>query len=300
MIRFNPDPIPSMLSLLGQTQRDQNTALEQLSTTRRVNRPSDDPAAAAANVEDIAHIALDDRYIANAETLRELMNTADSTLNSVVMALERAISLGIEGATGTQTAENRSAIADDVLGIRDQVFGLANLSFRGRYVFAGTAGEQPPFILDASSPSGVTYVGNASTSSAPIGEQRTMQTNLPGSQIFMSSGQDVFAGLKSLADALASNSSSDYIGACVANVRSSFEHIGRSRIFYGTAMNQLDSQSSFLQNEKLLIAEHQNQNVGSDPATAASNVQQAQFAREATLQAVAISSRLSLLDYLNS
>jgi flagellar hook-associated protein 3 FlgL len=298
MIRFNPDLIPDMLRLLSQSQQRENTALQQLSTSRRVNVPSDNPAASAANIEDIARNSSDDQYIANVETLRELMNTGDSALSSIVTSLQRAISIGVEGANDTQTAETRAAIAEDVLGIKDQVLSLANLSFRGRYVFAGSATMQPPFVKDATSTSGVTYAGNAQINQVQVGDQRMIPTNLPGNTIFTSAGSDVFQALQSLADALKSNAGGTTIGDCVTHLREAFDHIGAQRVFYGNSMNQLDAEGSFLQNDKLLIAQHQNQTVAADPAKAASDFQQAQFAREATLQAVAKATGMSLFDYL--
>ena len=298
MIRFNPDPIPDMLRLLGQTQKAENSALQQLSTGRRVNSASDDPAAAAANIEDLARLGDDDQYTANVETLHELINTADSTLNSVVTSLQRALTIGIEGANGTQSAENRMAIAGDVTGIRDQILSLANLSFRGRFVFAGTTGDQPPFTADPTAPSGVVYGGNQQISQVQIDEGRTVSTNVPGDQVFMSSGGDVFAALNSLANALKANASTTEIGDCVSSVRAALDHISSSRVFYGNSMNQLDSEKTFLDNDKLLVAQHQNTTVAADPAKAASDLEQAMFARQATMQGIAKSTGMSLLDYL--
>ena len=46
-MRINPNPTLDLLAALSLTQEDQQTALEQLASGRRVNKPSDDPAAAA-------------------------------------------------------------------------------------------------------------------------------------------------------------------------------------------------------------------------------------------------------------
>lgn len=298
MIRFNPDPIPDMLRLLAQTQQAENTALQQLSTGRRVNAPSEDPAAAAANIEDLARLSNDGQYKANVETISELMNTADSTLNSVVTGLQRALTIGIEGANGTQTPENRRSIAADILGIKAQMVSLANLSFRGRYVFAGTATDQAPFVVDIASASGISYVGNQNSTQVQIDEGRTLATNLPGDSVFMSAGKDIFSALQNLADALTNNAATDVIGTAVTNLRTAVDHITASRVFYGNAMNQFEAEKTFLDNDGLLVAHHQNTIIAVDPAKAASDVQQAEFARQATLQGVAKATNMSLLDYL--
>ena len=49
-MRVNPNTQTDMLSYLQASQVQEQTAMEQLATGLRVNVPSDDPAAAAANL----------------------------------------------------------------------------------------------------------------------------------------------------------------------------------------------------------------------------------------------------------
>jgi hypothetical protein len=46
-VRVNPNPMPDLLAALNRTRQDTEEALRELSSGRRVNQPSDDPAAAA-------------------------------------------------------------------------------------------------------------------------------------------------------------------------------------------------------------------------------------------------------------
>lgn len=296
-IRVNPDTRADLLALLNETQLRQQKSLAELSTGRRVNLPSDDPSAAAAMIDDIARAASGDQYVENIDTVREWLTTADSSLNSVVTALQRAMTLAVEGATETQSTANRLAIANDVRGIKDQIFSLANLSFRSRYVFGGSITDAAPYVLDSTAPSGVAYHGNTEINQVVVGERRTAAVNMPGSSIFGSPGADVFSSLENLAKALEANST-DAIKTAANEVRGSFDHVVSARVFYGNAINQIDADQTFLKAEIVQLQSDQNSLVGADPAKSVSDLQQAQWAREATLAAAARSSNLSLLDYL--
>ncbi|HEX8925725.1 MAG TPA: flagellar hook-associated protein FlgL [Terriglobales bacterium] len=295
-MRINPDTHSDMLALLSSTQEAANTALSQMSSGKRVNVASDDPAAAAANVIEDARSSQDDQFLQSIASLEQLLNTADSTLNSVVTALTRAITLGVSGGNGTLSDSDRQSLANEVSGIKQQVLGLANASFNGQYLFAGTDTQSQPYKQDSTANGGVAYVGNGQSNSADVGGF-SVQTNLPGSSIFSNSGRDVFDALQTLADSLQGGDQST-IATATTTVRAALDGVTSARVFYGNTLNQLNAQQNYLNAEKVEIASYQNQLVGADLTTAVTNLSQAQLAREATLQAVARTQNMTLLNYL--
>ncbi len=85
-----------------------------------------------------------DQYTANSDSLTDVLNTGDSTLSSVVTLLQQAVSLGVEGANGTNNQTDLNSIAAQVSGIQSQMLSLANTSYAGQYLFAGTATRNRP------------------------------------------------------------------------------------------------------------------------------------------------------------
>jgi flagellar hook-associated protein 3 FlgL len=295
-MRINPDATADLLAQLRYSQASESLALQQLSSGRRVAAPSEDPAAISAMIQDAARRSRDDQYSQGIATIRDSMSIADSSLGSVVVSLQRAISLGIEGATSTQSAANREAIATDVSGIFDEVLGVANLSYRNTNLFSGTE-DKTPYVRDNTSSSGVQYVGNDNVIRVQVSESLTVQANCPGSQLFSAPGADVFASLQELQASLNANDPAR-IQAATAQVRAAYDHVTAARATFGNTMNQLDSSSQFLDAEKLNLKTRETLLVGADPAEAVINLKQAQFARDATLAAVGQRSGLSLLDHL--
>src|SRR5271154_2614411 len=100
-MRVNPNMVPDVLASIYTTQTQQQSALQQLSTGKRVNLPSDDPLAAALMVANQDQSSRADQYLQNVDALTNQMQTADTALSSTVAALNQAITLGVEGANGT-------------------------------------------------------------------------------------------------------------------------------------------------------------------------------------------------------
>jgi flagellar hook-associated protein 3 FlgL len=293
-MRINPYPMPDLLAAIAQTENQQTTALLQLASGRKINTPSDDPVGAAVLVQNHDRVSQDDAFLKSAGSVTGQLQSADSSLGSVVLALQRAITLGVEGGTGTLSDTDRTAVLGEVSGIRDQLLSLANLSYNGRYVFSGTA-QTLPFVLDSTMASGVRYDGNGSVNSVAIGNGYQLQANLPGSQIFAGAGGDVFQSISNLMTALQTNSGID---AAVTGVSNAFNYVTAQRVFYGNAINQIGSQQTYLSNEKLQLSQQEDAVAGADMSAVASQLVNAQNARTATLSAIGRISQLSLFDYL--
>jgi flagellar hook-associated protein 3 FlgL len=295
-LRINPDPAPDLLAAIALNRQAQNTALQQISTGRQVNQLSDNPAAASQDVLNHVQSNQDDQFLQNVSFLQSQGNSTDSTLSSVVQAVTQAISLAVEGANGTLSDANRQAVAEQVSGIRDQVLGLANQTFQGNYVFAGTATSTQPFVLDATQPDGVKYNGNINVNSIEISSGQTIPLNLPGSQIFTNPAGDLLGALNGLITALQTNTGID-----TANTKldQAFTQLTTQRVFYGNVLQQLQSTQTFLNSDKLLAAQQENSLVGVDMANAITNLEQASVATNAILGATnQILTTLNLLNFL--
>lgn len=294
-MRVNPNPLPDLLAALQQTEQEINTDLGEISTGRSINSPSDNPAGAAQLEQNADQTAEADQYLRSIGSVQGELQNADSTLSDVVTALQRAISLGTEGANGTLNAADRQAVAAEVQGIQSELVNLANLSYQGSFVFAGTASQTAPYVLSSASPSGVTYVGNTEVNHITVGNHFTIQTNTPGSQLFSSPGKDMFQAIQDLITNLQSGNN---IGTAVNEVSAAYRYINTQRVFYGNAVNQLDSQQNFLNTETTQLAQQQNTVGGADLSKVVSDLVNAQVSRQATLEAVSQTQQVDLFNYI--
>jgi len=296
-MRVNPDMSGDVLAAIWQTQNQENTALQQISSGKRVNVPSDDPLAAAQMVANQDQTNRADQYLQNVDTLTNQLQTADTALGSAVTAVTQAITLGVQGSTGTLSSANRQQIVQNLQGIQSQLVQLANTAVGGNYLFGGTASTVPPYTLDPTNPSGVIYNGNGGTNTVQVADGLKLQTNMPGNQLFQNSAGDIFGSLQGLITALQTGTDTDAQTA-TNQLRTAFDSLTGQRIFYGNAVNQLNSTQTFLQQEQVTLKSQANNLVGADLTKTAIDLTRAQTAHDAALAAAAKILPTSLLDYL--
>jgi flagellar hook-associated protein 3 FlgL len=294
-MRINPNPMPDLLAALNQTELETQQATNEISTGRSVNVPSDNPTAAALLVDNNDQTTFNSGYLQSATAVEGQLSAADSTLSSVVNAMQQALSLGVEGANGTLSDADRTSIVNELQGIQSQLVSLSNTSYQGHYIFSGTYTGKTPYVLDGSSPSGVTYKGNDDVNQVSLGSGYKISVNMPGSQLFSAAGNDVFLSINNLIQALQTNTG---VSDAVTAVSTASSYISAQRVFYGNASDQAQSQTTYLNAAKLQLAQQQTTLGGADLPTAATNLQQASVDTQATLAAIAKLSQDNLFDYI--
>ncbi len=133
---------------------------ENLTSGKRVVRASDDPTA-AANAERamtrISRIATDQRAL---ESQRNAIAQAESTLGSATDVLQRFRELVVSAGNGVHSAAERSSIAVELQGLRDQIYALANTQdTNGLPLFGALASALEPFVGPAASAPDYTFQG---------------------------------------------------------------------------------------------------------------------------------------------
>lgn len=295
-IRVNPNILPDLVSSIDQAQQAAQTAAQEMATGRSVNYLSDNPAAAATLVGNQALQSENDQFQTNLTDLQGKFQAADSALNNAVQLMTTAISIGTEGANGTLSTADRQAIAQEVQGLQQQMLALANTSYEGTYVFAGTNVTTQPFIQNGSSPTGVQYNGNDGVTKVQIGEGQSMQTNVGGDQIFTNANGNVFNALNDLANALTSGTGID---AANTEVQQAFSQLTTQRVFYGNALQQVQNSQSYLSQEQVDLSTQQTQLVGANMTQVVANESQAVTDEQAALSAAGqVLSLPTLLSYL--
>lgn len=118
----------------------------------------------------------------------------------MVAQLTQAISIATGANNGTLNSSQLQSISNQLSGIRDDVTSLANTSYQGKYIFGGSQTSTLPFTTsNATAPATISYNGDhvANYLKSPNGQ--TIQLNMPGNQIFPTSGANsAFQALNSL------------------------------------------------------------------------------------------------------
>jgi len=87
--------------------------------------------------------------------------------------------------------------------------------------------------------------------------------------------------------------------AANTNLQQAFTQLTNQRVFYGNTLQQLQSTQTYLNSDKLQLAQQENSLVGVDLSSSITNLEQSSTATSAILSATGqILSTLNLLNYL--
>lgn len=155
---------------------------EQMSTGKRVNRPSDDPIAASQAVVLSQAQAQNSQYTLARSFASQRVGLEESVLGQVTTALQSAQDKIVYAGNGSLSDNDRSSIATDLQGIRDQLLNLANSTDgNGRYIFAGYKTDAPAFDQATGK-----YDGGDTPIRQQVDSARNMQISHTGQEVFES------------------------------------------------------------------------------------------------------------------
>ncbi len=158
------DAYAASLQRLSSRQNDLVSMQENLTAGKRVLRASDDPAAAAQAERArtrMARVETDQRAL---ETQRNSLSSAESTLGEANTAMQRFRDLIVQGGNTALSPTDRASLTQEMRGLRDQIFALANRQdTNGQALFGGLGSTGAPFV---DQPGGVVFEGLAGQASA--------------------------------------------------------------------------------------------------------------------------------------
>lgn len=148
---------------------------EQISSGKRVNRPSDDPAAAERISQFQNVLQMTAKRLDTVNEAEGRLNYSDSALDTAGNTLQRAKELAVQMASDTNTAVNRRNAAQEVQQLMLGLAGVANSQLNGRFLFAGSQTQTEPFVLGSATGSASTANAGGATIAASVATVSALQ-----------------------------------------------------------------------------------------------------------------------------
>ncbi|GAB7555286.1 flagellin [Novosphingobium sp. 11B] len=131
------------------------TAMERLSTGKRINSAKDDAAGLAISTSMTSQIRGMSQGIRNANDGISLAQTAEGTLSEVGNMLQRVRELAIQSASGTYQTSDRAAMQQEVSALTTQINdSFTQAKFNGNTLISTTAGADLTFNIQTGSQGG--------------------------------------------------------------------------------------------------------------------------------------------------
>ena len=126
---------------LARNERALGTAMEQLSTGRKINSAADNASGLAISTRMTSQIRGLDQAVRNANDAVSMVNTAEGALDEITDMLQRIRELAVQSGTGTTSSSDRSYLHAELDHLIAEIDRVAdNTQWNGRNILNGAAG----------------------------------------------------------------------------------------------------------------------------------------------------------------
>jgi flagellar hook-associated protein 3 FlgL len=269
----------------------------QVSTGKRIEKPSDDPSATLGSIGEHTELSAIDQYKRATDSVASRLAVIDTVLSDLIVQVERSQVAALSARGSTKTTTQREAAALELEGIRDTMFGDINTSFNGTHVFSGSASTMPPYTRVGSGPISA-YAGSTSEMVVDIDQQRAVKIAFNGQLVTQGSdAADIFVEFDNLIAAVRAGNDAG-IAAGTQALDRMFDRVSKAQGRVGADLRTIDEQKLRLDELKRSSAKRLSALEDTNMAEAISGMAQADAAYRAALGAVNSVTRMSLMDYL--
>jgi len=254
---------------------------------KRITKLSDDPIGVTQVLNIKSSLANIEQMGRNITMGTSWLTASESALSNVQDLISESKALCVQMATATTGAEERATAANTVQNTLEEIISLANTEVNGRYIFAGSETDSPPFDEDG------TYNGDNNPFKIKIGRDATVAVGCDGEAVFGT----IFETLNDLKSALESNTISG-IEAAMDNLDSHFERISSQISDIGSKITRMEIKERIYEDSDLYNTERLSQIEDVDIAEAIIDLESKELAYQACLASSSRVMELSLLDYL--
>jgi flagellar hook-associated protein 3 FlgL len=276
----------------------------QTATGKRVLSPSDDPPSAARSTLLKLRLENNQQLVSSVNQALEWIDASESGLSTVQRILADARLVVLQGANATQSAESRSALAQRLNQLLDELASTSTLQYGGDYLYSGERFDVPPYTFTRDGDgliTGLVAETNINGRVERLVDQNfKVEVNATPASVFGVDDParvDIFQVLIDARDALLANDG-DAAAALVTDLQDGEDQVTAAIAGLGATTVQLQGMLDRLDRRELGIEEEISDAEDADLAETLIDLQNQEVVLEAALRATARVNQLSLFDYI--
>lgn len=246
MLRVTSNMMSSQLLLnLNRNARTMNDTQLQLSSGRKINKPSDDPVGITYSLRYRAELSSNEQYTKNVDSSLSWLDYNDTTLGQAGDVVQRLRELTVQASTGSNPQSALDSINAEVLQLKEQLVDISNSKLNGKYIFNGEQYDTKPYDF-AKGTDGTYDVSKAITTDTGqiqyiVGEDVRMPINQTGNDVFGYTGDadNIFTVINNISAALTSGNITA-VSAELDNIDTRVETILTARSEVGAKTNRIE------------------------------------------------------------
>lgn len=193
----------AFINNLNKNLQNMQKAQEQLTSGKKVSKPSDNPLLVGKILSMKEDIKQNEQYKSNIGSSKDWVQTQDTALADVTKSMNRIRDLMVYGSNGLLTKSDRDAIQEEVKMEVGEIRDALNTNFDGRYIFSGQTTEERPFEISGDGETILTYSGKGGNLEREIAQGVTIELMTDGNEI-VGKNNELGNFLKDVIDAMES------------------------------------------------------------------------------------------------
>jgi flagellar hook-associated protein 3 FlgL len=205
----------NMLRHISQSYERMGKTQEQLSTGKKISRPSDDPVVAMKGMTYRTNLTEVEQYKRNLSEAYNWMENSDAALDKATSVMQRIRELTVQASNGTLEDSQKEMIAKEVGQLKEHLASIANTQVAGKYIFNGNDTTKAPVDLTTTPP---TLSANQNSVKIEMSKGIDVAVNINPTKVF---NTDIFGDITDLEEALKSNNATpinDFLGKLDGNI----------------------------------------------------------------------------------
>jgi flagellar hook-associated protein 3 FlgL len=274
---------------------------QQLSSGKKITRPSDDPVIATQGIAYRTDVSQVDQYTRNIDTANQWAQSSDSALSEANDVLQRVRELAVQASSDTNTPDDRTAIQQEIDQLKKQLGDIANTQVGNKYIFNGTnTGTKPVTIASDGS---ITLNNGNTTPGDPknkvmvqVNQSVNLQVNVDPTSFF---NQKLFDDLNKLETNLTNGSDGNTIQQSITDIDSHLNSLSATQADLGARENRISLITNRLSDQQQIATTTMSNNEDADFEKTLVEFQQQQAVHTAALSVGAKIMQPTLVDFLS-
>lgn len=269
-----------------------NSAGRQVSTGKRISKPSDDPLGTSRVLTMRSYKAATQQYSKNLNVAKGVLGYSEEALGSLHDSVKRAYALAVQGANSSTDQSGRNAMAQEISDIQSRLVQIANTRGpSGQFIFAGQDNASAPYTAAGAT---ITFNGDTNPVLVEVSPSETIQANSIGEPMFT----NIFNQLETLKNNLQGGNVGAISGTGISDMQAAMTSVNAERGQVGAKLRQVQEYTDQYTRrvDDLISGIADIEEV--DASEAILNYQLAQTAYEAALKVASKGYQLSLMDFI--
>ncbi|MHA0856226.1 flagellar hook-associated protein FlgL [Paenibacillus sp. CMAA1364] len=288
-----------LLTNLNRNNYSMNKMENQISTGRRINKPSDDPVGVTYALRYRSDLASNEQYQTSTDAAVGWLDTTDTNMSQATDVMQRVKELTVKASNGTLDESGLFAINQEIQELKSHIVDIGNTQIRGKYIFNGQKYDVPPYQLSGTVTNFADIDADTAEVEYSISDEVTFRINTSGSEFFGSSTEadNTFKLLDDLSAAVLSGNFTNISGQ-LTKIESRMTKMLAAQTEVGARTNRVELVQNRLTDNNLNLTTLKSKTEDADIASLLIQATSAQTIYQAALKSSAQIMSTSLVDYM--